>query len=122
MTFVASDERSVKNRKRRERRAKERAQADIRFVMSSKEGRRVMWRLLCDCGVFNTSFTIPNGLTLAFNEGNRNAGLRLLTMLQECCLEEFQLAQAEAAAYEKREAENEAALTPETPEEEDPDA
>lgn len=118
MTFDASNEKAIKNRKRRERRARERAIADLKWVMSEKSGRRFVWGLLSDCKVFQSSFTMPNGLQIAFNEGSRNVGLALLGRLHESCLDEYHLAQSEAMAFEKYEAETETALDP-TPEEEE---
>lgn len=46
---------------------------DIKWLMSSKQGRRVMWRRLERAGVFRTSFT-GNSETF-FKEGMRNMGL-----------------------------------------------
>lgn len=49
---------------------------DIKFVMSSKQGRRVVWRLLAKAGIYKSSFT-GNSETF-FNEGMRAVGLFLL--------------------------------------------
>lgn len=123
MNFDASNTKMVKNRKRREKRAAERKIADTKMVMSTKEGRRFVYGLLADCGVYKSTFTSPNGLILAFNEGSRNVGLKLLAHLQESCLEEFHLAESEAAFYEKEEKQTEEAYqTTVEPEEENPDA
>lgn len=123
MTFNAANPDQVKNRKRRERRARERKASDMRFVMSSKEGRRFVYGLLVDCGIYKSSFTVVNGLSVAFNEGTRNVGLKLLASLQEVCLEEFHLAETEAAFHDKREDEAQEALEATTePEEENDNA
>lgn len=123
MSLDASNPKMVKNRKRREKRAAERKTLDTKTVMSTKEGRRFVYGLLADCGIYKASFTAPNGLVLAFNEGSRNVGLKLLAHLQECCLEEFHLAESEAAFTDKQEKQIEEAYeTAVEPEEENPDA
>ena len=120
MTYDPSNDKAVKNRKRRERRARERAVADLKWVMSEKAGRRFVMAILNSCRMDETSFTVANGLTLAFNEGVRFVGSALKKNLQANCLEEFHLAQSEALAFEKHEAELEPALE-HIPEEEDND-
>jgi hypothetical protein len=49
---------------------------DIRFVMSSAEGRRFMCKLLCRARIYQCSFTGQSNQTI-FNEGGRNQGLML---------------------------------------------
>ena len=63
-------------------------QDDFRYLMSLPQGRRFMWRLLERAGVFRSSFSL-NGLEMAHNEGNRNAGLHLLADIQELCPERY---------------------------------
>jgi len=60
----------------------ERAKADLAAVLATDEGRRVMRRLLAEGNLHCPSFT-PDALVMAFNEGNRNFGLRLLAMIAE---------------------------------------
>lgn len=67
---------------------------DVRWLMSSPRGRRLVWWLLSKSGVSRTSFN-NSGSVMAFNEGQRNIGLMLqaevleaspdayMTMLQE---------------------------------------
>lgn len=57
---------------------------DLKWVMSNKRGRRFVFRLLERAGVWRISFN-TNALTMAFNEGMRNDGLRLLAQLNEHC-------------------------------------
>lgn len=57
---------------------------DVKFVMSDKRGRRHMHRVLERSGVYRLSFN-TNALSMAFAEGNRNEGLRILTILTEFC-------------------------------------
>ncbi len=57
---------------------------DLKWLMSNKRGRRFVTRLLEQAGVYRLSFN-TNALTMAFNEGTRNEGLRLLAQINEHC-------------------------------------
>ncbi len=70
----------------RERISSENEQADIKWLMGSKRGRRVVWRLLNQSGVFRLSFN-TNAMQMAFAEGNRNFGNRTLSMIHLLCPE-----------------------------------
>ena len=61
---------------------------DLKWLMSSKRGRRIANSLLQQAGVFRTSFN-TNALQMSFNEGNRNTGLRLLAAITETCPERY---------------------------------
>lgn len=64
---------------------------DLQWLMSNKRGRRVMWRLLDQSGAYRLSFD-PNSATVtAFNEGQRNIGLRLTAILNEHCGADYAL-------------------------------
>lgn len=52
--------------------------ADLRAVMSTAAGRRFIWKMLGDSGVFSPSFVPGASDTTAFKEGARNFGLMLL--------------------------------------------
>ena len=62
--------------------------ADVKWLMSSKRGRRIMWRLLDLSGPFRLSFD-PNAMKMAFNEGNRNLGNQLLNEVMNLCPEMY---------------------------------
>lgn len=66
--------------------AQETEEADFKWLMSSKRGRRIIWRLLDQSGVFRSSFN-PTAMVMAFNEGNRNYGNRTLAMVHQHCPE-----------------------------------
>jgi hypothetical protein len=68
----------------RDRMAAEREAADIRWLMESEQGRRIVWRLLNQSGVFRSSFS-SDALAMAFAEGNRNTGLQLMAQVHELC-------------------------------------
>lgn len=53
---------------------------DVKWLMGSKRGRRILWRLLEQAGVFRLSFN-TNAMQMAFNEGNRNYGNRTLDLI-----------------------------------------
>lgn len=53
---------------------------DIKWLMKSHRGRRIVWRFLEQAGVFQMSFN-TNAMQMAFNEGSRNSGNRLLTLV-----------------------------------------
>lgn len=57
---------------------------DFRWLMSDQRGRRIVWRLLSEAGVFQTSFN-PESMTMAFKEGQRTAGLQLLAQVHKLC-------------------------------------
>lgn len=59
---------------------------DIQWLMGSKRGRRILWRLLDQAGVFRLSFN-TNAMQMAFSEGNRNYGLRTLSLIHALCPE-----------------------------------
>jgi len=63
---------------------------DAQFVLSSQEGRRFLYRLLGDCGVWRSSFN-TNALAMAFSEGQRNVGLLLQARLIKADARHFQL-------------------------------
>lgn len=53
---------------------------DIKWLMGSKRGRRIVQRQLERAGVMQLSFN-TNSMTMAFNEGRRNEGLRLMALV-----------------------------------------
>lgn len=74
---------------------------DLLWLMSDKRGRRVMWRLLQRSGIYRTSFT-GEALSMAFKEGERNQGLRLMDQVMQHCPERFSVMQKEAPKHERR--------------------
>ena len=61
------------------RKAREEAE-DFKWLLSSRRGRRIVWRQLERCGVFRSSFN-NNSMAMAFAEGQRNYGLQVLTQV-----------------------------------------
>ena len=85
--YNAADEETVRTRKREDEHIRDRELHDLRSVMDSVEGRRFVWRLLSQAGVFRTSFT--GNSTTFFNEGMRNMGLIVLADVQEACASQY---------------------------------
>jgi hypothetical protein len=79
-----AQERAAADNAEEERRQRQKEISDLCKVMGSKEGRRFMWRLLSDAGVYRLSFDV-DAVVMAFNEGNRNAGLRHLNDMMTAC-------------------------------------
>lgn len=52
------------------------------WLMGEPQGRRVVHDLLAAAGIWRTSFS-PDPYTTAFNEGQRNVGLRLMAQIQK---------------------------------------
>lgn len=57
---------------------------DIENVMNTLSGRRFVWKQLQETRVFQSSFTGDNNNT-NFNEGQRNAGLRVFSNIMRVC-------------------------------------
>lgn len=87
---LSDQERTAARTAEEERLAREREVSDLCWVMSNKQGRRFVWRLLEKAGVFRVSFNTNNAV-MAFNEGNRNAGLQLLNDIMIACPEKHTL-------------------------------
>jgi len=56
---------------------------DFNAIATLPEGRRLLRRLMGECGVFQTSFT-GEGLTAAHKEGKRVIGLWVLDQFNNC--------------------------------------
>lgn len=83
---IRSQERAKTDKVVRDKMARETEEADLKWLMGSRRGRRVVWRLLDQSGVFRLSFN-TNAMSMAFAEGNRNFGNRTLAMIHSLCPE-----------------------------------
>jgi len=77
----ASDESQIHNAKIKSRMKEESEASDLKFLLSTDQGRRFIWKLISKCGVFRQSFT-GNSQTF-FMEGERNIGLYILDAVME---------------------------------------
>lgn len=80
---MMSDDRATVRRQRRESRVQRREELTLlaRF-MAEPAGRRWCYNFLAGCRIYSTSFA-TNAMSMAFAEGERNAGLRLINDLLE---------------------------------------
>lgn len=83
---IREQERAKADNATRDRLTRENEEADTKWLMSSKRGRRIVWRLLDRCGVFRLSFS-TNAIAMAFAEGNRNVGNGMLATIHSVCPE-----------------------------------
>jgi len=83
---VQGQETAKSDKDTRAKLARDNDDADFKWLMGSKRGRRMIWRQLDRAGVFRLSFN-PNAMQMAFAEGNRNEGLRTLASIHAQCPE-----------------------------------
>jgi hypothetical protein len=76
----------AQEKKERELLEQQGEESDVKWLMSNKRGRRIVWRLLNQSGVFRLSFN-TDSMLMAFAEGNRNFGNRILTLVHSQCPE-----------------------------------
>lgn len=77
---IRGQERAKADKDVRDKLQRETEDGDIKWLMGSKRGRRIVWRLLDQSGVFRLSFN-TNAMQMAFAEGNRNFGNRTLALI-----------------------------------------
>lgn len=90
-----TDPLDIRSQEQRQQEAQERnklaakvEEEDVKWLMSNKRGRRIVYRLLERAGVWRLSFN-TNALQMAFNEGNRNEGLALFAKVMAHCPEHY---------------------------------
>lgn len=94
-TDIRGQERKQADAELRNRLAKDTEESDFKWLVSTKRGRRIVWRVLEQTGVFRLSFN-TNSMQMAFNEGNRNFGNKILAMINSVSPEAFTLMMKEA--------------------------
>ena len=62
--------------------ARDRELDDLRWLVGHAQGRRLVWRLLEQAGIYRSSFS-PNGQLFAHQEGRRSLGCWLLQEITE---------------------------------------
>lgn len=73
-------------------RFRKRAQADdFRWLMTHKQGRRLMWELLASTGVFRNPYVVGDQSMTDFRCGEMNIGQRYFARIHEMCPEKYQL-------------------------------
>jgi len=81
---IAGQEKAEKDRELNARLERESEESDFRWLMGSRRGRRIVWRILEQAGTFRSSFS-PTAMQMAFNEGFRNYGNKTLAMIHQYC-------------------------------------
>lgn len=61
---------------------------DFKWLMGHKQGRRIMWRMLEECGVFRNPH-IPGTEDVLFRCGMQNIGQMLMTEIHTICPEHY---------------------------------
>lgn len=98
MTDFDEEELRIQN-ERKKNDLEQREKDDIKFVMDSEQGRRVVWGLLEKGQVFGTCFNVDPNIT-AFNEGQRNLALVLFQRVMAHCPDQYLKMAAEASEQE----------------------
>lgn len=94
----AQREQKAEEAKRRELEAVD----ELRWLMSDKRGRRFMWRLLGEFGVFQQTYVPGDTHGSAFREGQRSMALKLTTRISEHCPDRMSEMQKEAREHATR--------------------
>ncbi|EHW4465827.1 TPA: hypothetical protein ACQ7ZT_004051 [Escherichia coli] len=98
MMDIDEEELRIQN-ERKKHDLEQREKDDIKFVMDSEQGRRVVWGLLEKGQVFGTCFNVDPNIT-AFNEGQRNLALVLFQRVMTHCPDQYLKMAAEASEQE----------------------
>lgn len=98
MTDFDEEELRIQN-DRKKHDLEQREKDDIKFVMDSEQGRRVVWSLLEKGQVFGTCFNVEPHIT-AFNEGQRNLALVLFQRVMAHCPDQYLKMASEASEQE----------------------
>jgi hypothetical protein len=108
----AADTKQVRHGRRVERDKRAKEVDDLRHVLSDPIGRRVFWRLITYCGVFETPYH-PNNSAQSHSIGRGDVGRFVIGEIVDTDQELYFQMQREAHANDKRDAlENEASRTP----------
>ena len=79
-TDLKAQEAARAEKAQRDAQARESELSDVSWLMSSKRGRRILWRQLTRAAVFQTSFSTV-AMEMAHNEGRKQEGYRLLALI-----------------------------------------
>lgn len=97
----AGDKQQVAAKKSKAKLREEQADADLRALLNTREGRASVWRILQECGVYHLSFSSDHGV-MSFNEGKRKMGLWLIATIHHAAPNAYLRMQAEAQATDAR--------------------
>lgn len=88
MSFNAASRKDIRSKEKASKQADRTRGEVITALMSNPAGRGYIWDQLSVAHIFSTSFS-ADALQMAFAEGERNAGLRLLDDILNWCPEQF---------------------------------
>jgi hypothetical protein len=82
--------------------AQQQEEDDMRWLMASERGRRLVWQWLGEAGLFRSSYS-NDPVAMAFREGERNRALVLQAQVMKHAPEQFirMLAEAQAPSGSK---------------------
>jgi|SRR3990172_2559464 len=89
----SADEKQVQEAKRKEKFNRDDELEDLRFVLSSKQGRRFLWRLISWCGPFKSIWS--NSAAIHYNSGKADVGNFLMAETIDASKESFLMMQNE---------------------------
>lgn len=87
--------------KQQDKRRAERERVDLENVLKHESGRRFLWDLLVEAGVFRLSFVAGDQWSTVFNEGRRAMGNALFARIQSLNPEYYHVMAKEAAHLEE---------------------
>lgn len=77
----SADPKQVKEAKQEEKFSRENELNDLVTVLNTIEGRRVLWRLMCHCGVFSSIF--EQSSKIYYNSGCQDVGHFIMSEITE---------------------------------------
>lgn len=99
MTINAADPKQVEKARLKEVFGDRQLLGDFRSVLETYQGRRLMWWILEQAGIFKSSFT--GNSTTFYNEGMRNIGLMVHAKIAEASPESILLMMQESKKREE---------------------
>jgi len=76
------DVKQVRKRRTKAKIRRDNELEDIRVILNTPQGRRFLWRVISECGIFQTSsHASPHGM--AIKSGGKDKGLWLLSEINE---------------------------------------
>ena len=86
--YDAGDKAQVKERESATKRVRRAQIEDLRALMAQPAAQRLVWRLLCECGMNSYGFD-TNALSMARNAGKRRMGLWIQAEIADACPERY---------------------------------
>lgn len=85
---VITEKGQLKEARKKEKFQRDVELSEVKWVLSSKQGRNFIWRLLGRCGIYTQSFNQNNSI-MSFNEGKRSVGNEILVDINQADPEGF---------------------------------